>query len=216
MTIVTIYALFGDDIRLLIFSKVVDDYFYALSAVSLVLFSIEIILASLAQDHYFLGFYFWLDLVSTISLISDIGWIMDAILGNQSFDATNAQQASQLARASRGAKVGSKAGRIIRIIRLIRLIRIVKLYKHAHQAFDDDEDGLTKKEKKLLKKKKKEEAKQLKKKQKEEEKKRQESNNSEVRETPKKEEIEGQENPGLGEGSKDNTLTAKEPAHPSR
>lgn len=64
---------------------------------------------------------------------------MDPLTGQQDFNASDAQQASQLARAGRGARVGTKAGRIIRIIRLIRLIRIVKLYKHAHQAFDDED-----------------------------------------------------------------------------
>lgn len=82
MTIITIFALFGDDIRLLIFPKVVDDYFYGMSTACLVFFSIEIIMASLSKEGYFLGFYFWLDLVSTISLVTDIGWFMSLILGD--------------------------------------------------------------------------------------------------------------------------------------
>ena len=68
-----------------------------------------------------------MDLVSTISLIFDIGWISEDIFGTS---AENAQNAAQLARASRASKIGSRAGRIVRIIRLIRL---VKLYKTAHQ-----------------------------------------------------------------------------------
>ena len=74
-----------------------------------------------------LGFFFWLDLLSTVSLIFDIGWISDGIFGTS---AENAQNAAQLARASRASKVGSRAGRIVR---LVRLIRLVKLYKSAHQ-----------------------------------------------------------------------------------
>lgn len=42
---------------------------------------IELILASISKDDYFLSFYFWLDLISTVSLIFDIGWFWDAILG---------------------------------------------------------------------------------------------------------------------------------------
>jgi len=45
------------------------------------MFTIEIIVASISKEDYFLSFYFWLDLVSTISLITDIGWIMNAMLG---------------------------------------------------------------------------------------------------------------------------------------
>ena len=91
-------------------------------------FTLEIVMASLVKEDYFLGFYFWLDIISTISLIPDIGWIWDPIIGNDEDDtsssssdsADKAQQASQVARASRGARVGTKAGRVVRIIRLIR------------------------------------------------------------------------------------------------
>ena len=134
MTTVTVYALFGDDIRLLLFSKEVDQYFWAATSGCLIFFTLEIVLSSIARDDYFFKFYFWLDTMATISLISDIGWIWNRVVGNQDFSAGNAQQASQLARAGRGARVGTRAGRIIRIIRLIRLIRVVKLYKHAHVA----------------------------------------------------------------------------------
>ena len=84
MTIITIYSLFGDDIRVLGFGKSADDAFNILNCLSLFLFSVEIILASISKDDYWLGFYFWLDLISTVSLITDIGWIMDAIMGTSS------------------------------------------------------------------------------------------------------------------------------------
>jgi len=100
--------------------------------ISMMFFLLELILSSIAKEGYFLGFYFWLDLVATVSLITDIGWIWDEIIGTEEVNASNAQQASQLARAGRGARVGTRAGRIARIIRLIRLIRIVKLYKNAN------------------------------------------------------------------------------------
>jgi len=87
-----------------------------------------------------LSFYFWLDVVSTLSMITDISWIMNAILGTGTGSVTNAKSASNVARASRGARVGSKAGRIARVIRLIRLIRIVKLYKSANTVLADNDD----------------------------------------------------------------------------
>lgn len=81
MMIVTLYALFADDFRVLVTPEGADDYFYSLTTISLGLFLFEILLASIAKEKYFLGFYFWLDLISTISLITDIGWIMDAMMG---------------------------------------------------------------------------------------------------------------------------------------
>ena len=100
----------------------------------MIFFFIELILSSIAKENYFLGFYFWLDFVASVSLITDIGWIWNKIIGTEDVSASNAEQASTLARAGRGARLGTRAGRVARIIRLIRLIRIVKLYKNANIA----------------------------------------------------------------------------------
>lgn len=94
---------------------------------------LEIVLASFAKEGYFLSFYFWLDLIATLSLVFDIDWFWAAILGTGG-SAGNATAATKAAKAGRGARVGTKASRIARIVRLIRLIRIVKLYKNANAA----------------------------------------------------------------------------------
>lgn len=133
MTIVTIFALFGDDFRLLFSPKSGDEVFWSLTVVAMFFFAVELLMASFAQKDYFLGFYFWLDLIATVSLITDIGWVYNEIVGGGDISADNASQASSLARAGRGARVGTRAGRIVR---LVRLIRIVKLYKHAHTAIE--------------------------------------------------------------------------------
>ena len=80
MTIITIYSLFGDDVRQIVFTAKSDAIFYILSSISLAAFSVEIILQSILREDYWLGFYFWLDVISTVSLLTDIGWIMDAIV----------------------------------------------------------------------------------------------------------------------------------------
>lgn len=92
MILVTIYALFSDDFRVLATPQGADDYFYSLTCVAFVLFMSEIILSIIVKDNYF-GFYFWLDIVSTLSLITDIGWFMDAITGT-SKKAKSAKQAT--------------------------------------------------------------------------------------------------------------------------
>lgn len=71
-----------------------------------------------AKPEYLFSFFFILDLLSTITLLMDVGWISDFILGENSSNKSAIQ-------------VGTKATRLIRIIRLIRLVRIVKLYKAA-------------------------------------------------------------------------------------
>ena len=128
--LMTIFALFGDDIRLAFFDKEVDYTFYNLTLICLIGFTLEITLNCVATPKYFNSFYFYLDVISTISLIADIKYIMDLFTSeDQSSDNYDNQDASQIARAGRSARVGTRAGRMTRVIRLVRLIRIVRLYK---------------------------------------------------------------------------------------
>jgi hypothetical protein len=124
MTLITFYALFFDDIRMIGFEKSQDDGFFAITLIGMLAFSVEILLAAFCMEDYYLSFFFWLDLVSTVSMIPDCGWIWDPLTGGGSTDATD------LAKTSRAGRVT----RVIRVIRLIRLIRIVKLYKQAKLA----------------------------------------------------------------------------------
>jgi len=79
MTVITVFALFGDDIRILCAPKHADPYFYVVSATMMFLFAVEIILASFAKPDYLNSFFFWLDILSTISLITDIEPLMTYI-----------------------------------------------------------------------------------------------------------------------------------------
>lgn len=80
MTLITIYALFFDDLRILFFPKSTDDIFFGITLVGMICFAVEIILASFAKDDYLMSFFFYLDLVSTLSMIPDCGWIWNAII----------------------------------------------------------------------------------------------------------------------------------------
>ncbi|EAS07728.2 adenylate/guanylate cyclase domain protein (macronuclear) [Tetrahymena thermophila SB210] len=126
MTIVTIYALFGDDIRVLSTDKQGDEAFWIMNCICLALFTVEIIINCIAKKGYFNSFFFYLDIISTVSLILDIGWISDAMFNQGG----GSQNAAQVAKAGRASRVGTRAGRVVRIVRLIRL---VKLYKLAQQ-----------------------------------------------------------------------------------
>jgi len=75
MTIATLYVLFGDDVRILAVDKNKDDIFYYLHSFCLGIFTLEILMSSALKREYFNGFFFWLDILSTGSIIFDIGWI---------------------------------------------------------------------------------------------------------------------------------------------
>eukprot|EP00971_Amphidinium_carterae_P095390 1887351-Amphidinium_carterae.1 len=87
----------------------------------LCVFSLEISLSCLGKDDYFGGFFFFLDVISTASLLLDISWVSDGI-----FERSDKEGDAGSARASRTARIGAKAGRVVRVI---RLVRILKLYK---------------------------------------------------------------------------------------
>jgi len=52
MTILTIYALFGDDLRMCAFEKKDDDIFFALAVICLFFFAAELIAAYLVKPDY--------------------------------------------------------------------------------------------------------------------------------------------------------------------
>lgn len=135
MTLVTIYALFGDDVRLALFEPSADNVFYGISSLAMLLFIVELVLNSYAKHGYLGRFYFWLDLMAVLSLVPDIGWIWDPIQGDSDDSAS-----TSAIRAGRASRAGTKAGRVVRIVRLVRLVRIVKLYKHLKRQKGEDVD----------------------------------------------------------------------------
>ena len=76
--ILTLFALFGYDFRLAFFSKGSDDAFSYLTAIIIGIFTVEITLNAISEDKYINSFYFWLDTLSTISLLLDISWVIDS------------------------------------------------------------------------------------------------------------------------------------------
>lgn len=81
MFLVTLYALIGDDVKLLSFTKYADDVFMWLNIGAIIMFSIELILSSIGTKEYFGSFFFWLDLISTLSILTDIEPLWDRIIG---------------------------------------------------------------------------------------------------------------------------------------
>ena len=73
--LITIFALFGDDIKVLFFKKNADLIFDALILVSMSFYFTKIIASIFARDHYMFSFFFFLDIISSMSLILDISFI---------------------------------------------------------------------------------------------------------------------------------------------
>lgn len=148
MTIVTIYALFGDDVRTLSTDKVFMVFF---------LFFFKewrsCVLCAQYNKHDFIWSWNWLSFSRqrgiflgilllarfAVNDIDDTGYRMDfrRIVWHLRFFSCFRCLISKVSffyllfvmfRAGRASRIGTRAGRIVRIVRLIRL---VKLYKHA-------------------------------------------------------------------------------------
>jgi hypothetical protein len=89
----------------------------------LVSFSLEIIMIH-TLENYALSFFFYLDFVSTVSIIMDITMFTNLIYNNGG----NSQQLSMLVAQSKASRAAARA---VRIMKIFRLVRVVKLYKSA-------------------------------------------------------------------------------------
>ena len=141
MTVVTLFALFGDDFRLWFFDSWIDPYFYSALIISFAIFGLEILLNSCVVDDFKYSFFFWLDIVATLSLIVDIAWLVQIIEVSLNMPQTYTSADVRL-----GEKVSQNQNadiftKIIKSLRLISLIRIIKLYKYVVQSNSEAEEA---------------------------------------------------------------------------
>lgn len=144
--IITIYALFGDDIRLLTCPPSADSTFVFLNTLTFFLFLQEIILTSWIKSDfsrgiwkvkgYMFSFFFWMDLLAIISLFPEIPWLASWIrIG--AFENYDTSRIAGFA-----GKIGSKVGKVIKMVRLVRLVKLFKLSSQRRRE-KSDLQGLT-------------------------------------------------------------------------
>ena len=155
MSIITIYALFSADIQAAWLRIEVDYAFNVIQCLLVAIFGLEWILNIISKIDYLWSFFFWLDFIATVSLIQDIDWVMNPILGYGSARQKSYKSSVQAAKAMSKVSSASRATRVLRVIRIVRLIRMVKLYKSVVTARENQEK-LKKKERELEEMKKKE------------------------------------------------------------
>lgn len=99
-------------------------------SIAFVLFTLEIFLGSVVVDDFKYSFFFYLDIVATLSIVSDINWMLDVLVmlvGQRSYvEGVNAIPGVMETESTANAKINQ----VIKSLRLIRLIRIIKLYKY--------------------------------------------------------------------------------------
>jgi len=104
-------------------------------------FMIEILM-NIKTEGYFCSFYFYLDLISTITLLLDVDLITDAL-----FNSGSSGSSFQVNAIIAQSKASRAAARAVRVVKIFRLARVAKLYKSTQKARELNE--LQKKEKKI-------------------------------------------------------------------
>lgn len=161
LMILTLIALFGDDVRLLILPKEADSIASHITFVIFLIFSLEWIFQCLFKPGYVLSLFWGLDLLATVSLLADVIFIYEAIFGellsiytieavcvpaSDHIGATadslmdgayGAGANDEIERTGRAARVASRTARMIRLLRVLRVLRIFKLLKFYGNTDDD-------------------------------------------------------------------------------
>ena len=140
MTLTTLFALFGDDMRLWMTTKKADPAFFIGLIISFILFSLELLINSCVVDEFKYSFFFWLDFIATLSLVPDIPWFVDyinAIMGFQE----SIYEVDVIPGTPLTSDEGSNLAKILKSVRLIRLIRIIKLYNYAVKSNSEAEEA---------------------------------------------------------------------------
>lgn len=100
MAIITLYTLFFDDIRVISCPYSWDPFFYFLTCAFMGLFCAEIVIACYVKPGYIFSFFFWLDVLATLSMLFDIGWLMDAVNSAFSSGGSASNKAAKVASTS--------------------------------------------------------------------------------------------------------------------
>lgn len=79
VTLLTIFALFGDDLNTVLFDKTADYGFDVAQLVIMGVFLMETVLSSIAINGYLFSFFFWLDLLSSVSMLMDVNMFTDIV-----------------------------------------------------------------------------------------------------------------------------------------
>lgn len=132
MTIATLFVLFGDWIRTLLFPPSADAIFDVLHNVAFVLFVLELVMNCWAKSDfsggpfrvkgYMFSFFFWLDLLCIFSMIPDLHWA-SSLFGMRDIS----ENGHDVGATGKAGKIGAKTGRVIRMARLVRLVKLYKI-----------------------------------------------------------------------------------------
>ena len=90
----------------------------------------EVFFGSIVLEDFKYSFFFYLDIIATLSLVNDIPWLLNPLVGLVGTTPDNEQTNAIPGVMFTQSATSGKVAQLIKSIRLIRLIRIIKLYKY--------------------------------------------------------------------------------------
>lgn len=98
VNILTVYALFSDDLRVILAPPSADIPFTIVAIIIMSIFVAEIVMSCFVKRDYLFSFFFFLDILGTASMLFDITWFA-ALMGGGS---------KSIGKNARGARVGAR------------------------------------------------------------------------------------------------------------
>jgi len=132
MMLMTLFVLFGNEIRVLGVDKSYDQGFIDVTTICFAFFVAELVLVTWSKTYryhylpwecegYFLSFFWWLDLAAVVSMFPEIPAISTAL--GMDFVNNSSENETTL-----------KTARVVRMVRLVRLVKIYKIQAERRRA----------------------------------------------------------------------------------
>jgi hypothetical protein len=111
-----------------------DPFLLVCTICIFVFFILEIVMLSIGQEKYFLGTYFWLDVLATASLVIDM--FPKNNFSNIRYISNDRDQL-ELPEINRYAQILGRLGRTVRLLRLFRQLRVIQILG---RSFNDEKN----------------------------------------------------------------------------
>lgn len=128
----TVVTLVLYDIKTIAFGKEQDFAIGIANCIFFVVFMAEIGM-NVKTEGYYCSFFFFLDLISTVTILFDVDFVIDAM-----FNQSSSFQVSSFVAKSKASRVAARA---VRVVKIFRLTRVAKLYKSTQRAKELNERG---------------------------------------------------------------------------
>ncbi len=111
MAILTLYSIFAIDIEKAFFGQHAAYIFGYVHIVCIVIFLMDMVLSWICKLDFKWSFYFWIDVISTTSMIMEITWVDNFLTDNSNLPGV--LTIAKVVKASRLSRIGGRAAKII-------------------------------------------------------------------------------------------------------